>query len=201
MTNNDDEELDEKPELAEKVGPKIGKTSWGGPRANSGGRRPGSGCKQGTSNKITRRPESETATVAACREILDRAYGKAMQPIQGTMEYGRQPAVERALPGGRRQYPRRGDCEACCECSSVIPVSVGMDSVCVTTLMRIDIRMLDVDSALALCTPTAAKIASSRVCSFRRCEISPDGLISNSVSLLPARSAFALGSAGETLVS
>jgi hypothetical protein len=26
--------------------------------------------------------------VAACREILDRAYGKAMQPIQGTMEYG-----------------------------------------------------------------------------------------------------------------
>jgi hypothetical protein len=26
--------------------------------------------------------------VAACREILDRAYGKAMQPIQGTMDYG-----------------------------------------------------------------------------------------------------------------
>jgi hypothetical protein len=26
--------------------------------------------------------------VAACRAILDRAYGKAMQPIQGTMEYG-----------------------------------------------------------------------------------------------------------------
>jgi hypothetical protein len=32
--------------------------------------------------------ESEAARVAACREILDRPYGKAMQPIQGTMEYG-----------------------------------------------------------------------------------------------------------------
>jgi hypothetical protein len=30
----------------------------------------------------------EAARVAACREILDRAYGKAMQPIQGTVEYG-----------------------------------------------------------------------------------------------------------------
>jgi hypothetical protein len=27
-------------------------------------------------------------SVAACREILDRAYGKAVQPVQGTMEYG-----------------------------------------------------------------------------------------------------------------
>ena len=26
--------------------------------------------------------------MAACREILDRAYGKAMQPIQGTVDYG-----------------------------------------------------------------------------------------------------------------
>jgi hypothetical protein len=26
--------------------------------------------------------------VGACREILDRAYGKAMQPIQGTVDYG-----------------------------------------------------------------------------------------------------------------
>jgi hypothetical protein len=32
--------------------------------------------------------ESEAARVAACREILDRAYGKAMQPIQGTVDYG-----------------------------------------------------------------------------------------------------------------
>jgi hypothetical protein len=32
--------------------------------------------------------ESESARVAACREILDRAYGKAMQPIQGTVDYG-----------------------------------------------------------------------------------------------------------------
>jgi hypothetical protein len=32
---------------------------------------------------------SDTLVVlAACREILDHAYGKAMQPIQGTMEYG-----------------------------------------------------------------------------------------------------------------
>ena len=26
--------------------------------------------------------------MAACREILDRVYGKAMQPIQGTVDYG-----------------------------------------------------------------------------------------------------------------
>ena len=26
--------------------------------------------------------------MAACREILDRAYGKAMQRIQGTADYG-----------------------------------------------------------------------------------------------------------------
>ena len=32
--------------------------------------------------------ESEAARVAACREILDRAYGKAIQPIQATVEYG-----------------------------------------------------------------------------------------------------------------
>ena len=36
----------------------------------------------------TTQGESEPARVVACREILDRAYGKAMQPIQGTVDYG-----------------------------------------------------------------------------------------------------------------
>ena len=75
-----------------------------------GGRQPGSGRKKGSPNKITReikeiahqygpgalkelariatQGESEAARVAACREILDRAYGKAMQAIQGTVDYG-----------------------------------------------------------------------------------------------------------------
>jgi hypothetical protein len=38
--------------------------------------------------RIATQGESEAARVAACREILDRAYGKAMQPIQGTVDYG-----------------------------------------------------------------------------------------------------------------
>ena len=64
-----------------------------------GGRQPGSGRPKGSPNKITReikeiahqcgpgalkelariatQGESEAARVAACREILDRAYGKA----------------------------------------------------------------------------------------------------------------------------
>jgi hypothetical protein len=77
---------------------------------NHGGKRAGSGRKKGTPNKVTaeikvlahkygpdalkelarlaRSAESEAARVAACREILDRAYGKAMQPISGDMTYG-----------------------------------------------------------------------------------------------------------------
>lgn len=39
--------------------------------------------------RIATQGESEAAArVAARREILDRAYGKAMQPIQGTVDYG-----------------------------------------------------------------------------------------------------------------
>jgi hypothetical protein len=76
-----------------------------------GGRQSGSGRKKGSPNKITReineiahsygpgalkelaRIATQVASeagpvVAACREILDRAYGKAMQPIQGTVDYG-----------------------------------------------------------------------------------------------------------------
>jgi hypothetical protein len=74
------------------------------------GRRPGSGRKKGTPNKVTAEinelaqkygpeaiaelarlatnAESEAARVAACRELLDRGNGRAVQPIQGTMEYG-----------------------------------------------------------------------------------------------------------------
>src|SRR5262245_54567988 len=88
----------------------ISKKSWGGPRPNSGGRRPGSGRKKGTPNKVTAeikelaqqygpeaiaelarlatQAESEAARVAAIKELLDRGYGRAMQPIEGSMTYG-----------------------------------------------------------------------------------------------------------------
>ena len=93
-----------------KMEPQISKKRWGGPRPNSGGKRPGSGRKPGTPNKITaeikelahqygpdalqelfrlaKHAESEQARVAACKEILDRAYGKSVQPIHGEMTYG-----------------------------------------------------------------------------------------------------------------
>lgn len=38
--------------------------------------------------RLARKVESEAGRVAACREILDRTYGKAMQPIEGNMTYG-----------------------------------------------------------------------------------------------------------------
>lgn len=41
--------------------------------------------------------ESEAARVAACREILDRGYGKAMQPVGGDGEGG--PVVYRIITG------------------------------------------------------------------------------------------------------
>jgi hypothetical protein len=70
-----------------------------------GGKRPGSGRKRGTPNKATAEikelarqyseeavkelarlatnAESESARVAAIRELLDRGYGRATQPIGG----------------------------------------------------------------------------------------------------------------------
>jgi hypothetical protein len=84
--------------------------NWGGPRPNSGGRRPGAGRKKGTPNKVTAeikelaqkyghepvaelarlatKAESEAARVAAIKELLDRGYGRAVQPIEGSMTYG-----------------------------------------------------------------------------------------------------------------
>lgn len=78
------------------------------------GRKPGTpktgGRKKGTPNKATAdvkalarqyapaalkelarlsiEAESEQARVSACREILDRAYGKAPQAIEGSMQLG-----------------------------------------------------------------------------------------------------------------
>ena len=89
-----------------------------------GGKRPGSGRKAGTPNKATTeckatarrygpaairelaklaglmpggkgRAVSEQAQIAACREILDRGYGKATQPLTG--EGGEGPVQVRAL--------------------------------------------------------------------------------------------------------
>src|SRR5262245_7890914 len=93
-----------------KMEPQMRKRSWGGPRPNSGGRRPGSGRKKGTPNKVTAeikelaqkygpeaiaelarlatKAESEAARVAAIRELLDRGYGRAVQPIEGSVTYG-----------------------------------------------------------------------------------------------------------------
>lgn len=89
-----------------------------------GGRRPGSGRKAGVTNRATAEcktaarkygpaavkelaklagllpgrngaAESEQARIAACKEILDRAYGKAAQPYTG--EGGEGPIQIRAL--------------------------------------------------------------------------------------------------------
>jgi len=38
--------------------------------------------------RLAKHAESEQARVAACKEILDRAYGKSVQPIHGEMTYG-----------------------------------------------------------------------------------------------------------------
>jgi hypothetical protein len=68
---------------------------------------PGSGRKKGTPNKVTAeikglaqkygpepiaelarlatKAESEAARVAAIKELLDRGYGRAVQPIEGSM--------------------------------------------------------------------------------------------------------------------
>ena len=78
-----------------------------GRRTTTGGRRPGSGRKKGTANKVTAeikelaqkygpeaiaelaslatKAETEAARVAAIKELLDRGYGRAVQPIEGSM--------------------------------------------------------------------------------------------------------------------
>lgn len=70
-----------------------------------GGPRPGAGRRKGVGNKVTqqireiaakhgpeaiqnlvnimKKGESEAARVAASKEILDRAYGKSTQPLEG----------------------------------------------------------------------------------------------------------------------
>jgi hypothetical protein len=78
--------------------------------AGKGGRQPGAGRPPGTPNKITAdvralaqvygpaaikelariatKSESDSARVAAVKELLDRAYGKSMQPVQNLDEHG-----------------------------------------------------------------------------------------------------------------
>ena len=89
----------------------------GGPRLNSGGKRPGSGRKPGSPNKISHEvaglaqqygpgavkrlaelgglalrrkgeAQSEQARVSALNSLLDRAYGKATQPLQHGVDGG-----------------------------------------------------------------------------------------------------------------
>src|SRR5262245_28352188 len=94
--------FDEMSNDTEKLSPKI--------RGKNGGRRPGAGRKKGTPNIMTRElkescrheaptlvkelirlatsAESEAVRVAAIKEMFDRGFGKATQPIEGTMTYG-----------------------------------------------------------------------------------------------------------------
>jgi len=68
-----------------------------------GGYRPGSGRKPGEVKELARqygpeaiaelarlaiKAESEAARVAAIKELLDRGYGRAVQPIEGSVTYG-----------------------------------------------------------------------------------------------------------------
>jgi hypothetical protein len=39
-------------------------------------------------SRFTTKAESEAARVAAIKELLDRGYGRAVQPIEGSMTYG-----------------------------------------------------------------------------------------------------------------
>jgi hypothetical protein len=113
MMSDDDDELDgkvdEKTINADEIIKTKAKGTWGGKRPGTGGRRPGSGRKKGTPNKVTAeikqlaqqygpeaiaelarlatKAESEAARVAAIKELLDRGYGRAVQPIEGSMTY------------------------------------------------------------------------------------------------------------------
>jgi hypothetical protein len=114
MMSDDDDELDgkvdEKTINTDEIIKTVAKGTWGGKRPGTGGRRPGSGRKKGTPNKVTAeikelaqnygpeaiaelarlatKAESEAARVAAIKELLDRGYGRAVQPIEGSMTYG-----------------------------------------------------------------------------------------------------------------
>jgi len=39
-------------------------------------------------SRLATKAESEAARVAAIKELLDRGYGRAVQPIEGSMTYG-----------------------------------------------------------------------------------------------------------------
>lgn len=84
-----------------------------------GGKRPGSGRKKGSHNKVTAdvkalaqqyapaalkelgrlavEAETEQARVSAAKEILDRAYGKSVQPLDGN---DRQPIIIQVISYG-----------------------------------------------------------------------------------------------------
>src|SRR5262245_21718491 len=113
MSDDDDEldgKVDEKTINAEEIIKTRAKGTWGSKRPGTGGRRPGSGRKKGTPNFMTRElkeicrqeaptlvkelirlatgAESEAVRVAAIQEMFDRGFGRATQPIEGTMTYG-----------------------------------------------------------------------------------------------------------------
>src|SRR5215510_2469853 len=95
-------DYDEMSNETEKLSPKI--------RGKNGGRRPGAGRKKGTPNFMTRElkeicrqeaptlvkelirlatsAESEAVRVASIKKMFERGFGRATQPIEGTMTYG-----------------------------------------------------------------------------------------------------------------
>jgi hypothetical protein len=78
------------------------------PKGKNGGKRPGSGRKKGTPNVMTRelkeiareeapvlvrelirlatKAESEAVRVAVIKEMFERGFGKATQPVEGSAE-------------------------------------------------------------------------------------------------------------------
>lgn len=51
--------------------------------------------------KLAKQADSDAAKIAACRELLDRAYGKASQPIAGDEEHPLRVISEVVLRGVR----------------------------------------------------------------------------------------------------
>lgn len=59
-----------------------------------------------TLSRLMTEADSDQAKIAACKEILDRAYGKATQPIEGTENGPAIRAVTEIVLRGVRSDPR-----------------------------------------------------------------------------------------------
>ena len=58
--------------------------------------------------------ESEGVRVAAIKEMFDRGFGKATQPVEGSLTYGISEQLADLFKGSNEgQYAGRGDCTSC----------------------------------------------------------------------------------------